>query len=87
MDQTSGGAGYEAEGLLSPEMRITNEAIVEKTLMILPLQIPIPFPVSSTGQALTSPLKGEEQNGFPPLQGEGKGGGGVNQTSIQLWTD
>jgi hypothetical protein len=44
--------------------------------MILLRQIPIPF--------LTSPLKGEEHKDFPPLQGEGKGGGGVNQMSIQL---
>jgi len=36
---------------------------------------------------LTSPLKGEEHSVFPPLQGEGKGGGGVKQMSIQLWTD
>jgi len=54
------------------------------TFMVLPpLQritieaIPIPF--------LTSPLEGEEYNGFPPLQGEGKGGGGVNQMSTQQW--
>ena len=40
-------------------------------------QIPIPL--------LTSPLKGEEHNDFPPLQGEG--GGGVPQMFIQLWTD
>ena len=33
-------------------------------------QTPIPLP--------TSPLKGEECSAFPPLQGEGKGGGGVN---------
>jgi hypothetical protein len=39
-------------------------------------QIPIPL--------LPSPLKGEKQNVFPPLQGEGKGGGGVKQMSIQL---
>ena len=26
---------------------------------------------------LTSPLKGEERSDFPPLQGEGQGGGGV----------
>jgi hypothetical protein len=26
---------------------------------------------------LTSPLKGEERGDFPPLQGEGQGGGGV----------
>jgi hypothetical protein len=49
-------------------------------------EIPIPL--------LTSPLKGEEHNVLPPLQvgttrdrGEAKGGGGVKQMSIQLWTD
>jgi hypothetical protein len=36
---------------------------------------------------LPSPLKGEEHNVSPPLQGEGKGGGGVNQMSIRVWTD
>jgi hypothetical protein len=46
-------------------------------MIILLRQIPIPF--------LPSPLKGEEQNDFPPLQGEGKGGGGVHQMSIQVW--
>ncbi|OGU07782.1 MAG: excinuclease ABC subunit A [Geobacteraceae bacterium GWC2_55_20] len=35
---------------------------------------PIPLP--------TSPLKGEELIVFPPLQGEGQGGGGVKQTLI-----
>jgi excinuclease ABC subunit A len=35
---------------------------------------PIPFP--------TSPLKGEEDSIFPPLQGEGQGGGGVKHTMI-----
>ena len=29
-------------------------------------------------------MKGEEGSDFPPFQGEGKGGGGVNQMSIQL---
>jgi len=49
---------------------------------------PLPF--------LTSPLKGEEasdsyplhgykSSDLPPLQGEGKGGGEVNQMSFQLW--
>ncbi len=42
------------------------------------------FPVSPIA---TQSLKGEEHNDFPPLQGEGKGEGGVNQMSIQLWTD
>jgi len=42
-------------------------------------QTPIPLP--------TSPLKGEVCSDFLPLQGEGKGGGGVNQMPIQLWTD
>ena len=54
----------------------TNESIIEKTYLLL-RQPPIPL--------LTSPLKGEEHNVFPPLQGEGKGGGGVNEMSIQLW--
>jgi len=31
--------------------------------------------------------KGEEHNGFPPLQVEGEGGGGVNQMSNQLRTE
>jgi hypothetical protein len=30
------------------------------------------------------PLKGEVGSDSPPFQGEGKGGGGVNQMSIQL---
>jgi len=60
-----------------PATQLTNEAIIKKKILLR--QMPIPF--------LTSPLKGEEQKDFPPLQGEGKGGGGVNQTSIQLWTD
>jgi hypothetical protein len=42
-------------------------------------QFPIPF--------LTSPLKGEENKASPPLQGEGKGGGGLNLISIQLWVE
>jgi hypothetical protein len=42
-------------------------------------QIPIPLPAS--------PLKGEERSVFPPLQGEGKGGGGIKQRFTQLWTD
>jgi hypothetical protein len=37
---------------------------------------------SSPIPLLTSPLKGEEDNAFPPLQGEGKGGGGINQMFI-----
>jgi hypothetical protein len=40
-------------------------------MFMLLRQIPIPLP--------TSPLKGEEAIVFPPLQGEGKGGGGVNR--------
>jgi uncharacterized protein len=47
-------------------------------------QIPIPLPVSSTGEALTSPLKGEGHNAFPSPSGGGKGGGGGNWMSIQL---
>jgi hypothetical protein len=57
---------------------VTNESIIEKTYLCCSKQIPIPL--------LPSPLKGEEQNVFPPLQGEGKGGGGVKQMSIQLST-
>ncbi len=41
---------------------------------VTPPANPIPHP--------TSPLKGEEHSGFPPLQGEGQGGGGVKQTLI-----
>jgi len=33
------------------------------------LQSPIPF--------LTSPFKGEERSNFPPPEGEGKSGGGI----------
>jgi len=57
---------------------ITHESMIEKTCIDC-YTIPIPL--------LTSPLKGEESANFPPLQGEGKGGGGVNQVSIHLWTD
>jgi len=45
---------------------------------ILLRQIPIPFP--------TSPLKGEEHKDVPPLQGEGKGGGGVPSKSSSKGT-
>jgi 3-hydroxybutyryl-CoA dehydrogenase len=34
--------------------------------------------VLSAGQALASPLKGEEDNNHPPLQGEGEGGDGLD---------
>ncbi len=67
-------------------MKFTNESVIEKTYLYTAPKNPIPL--------LTSPLKGEEHNDhpskgeedndFPPLQGEGKGGGGVNQMSIQL---
>ena len=38
---------------------------------------PTPTPVSSTGQALTLPLKGREIAMFLPFQGGGKEGDGV----------
>ena len=48
---------------------------------------PHPPPRIEYGAGFGLPLDGEEGSDFPPLQGEGKGGGGVNQMSIQLWTD
>ncbi len=33
-------------------------------------------------QSIHSPSKGEELNNFPPFQGEGQGGGGVNEMSM-----
>jgi hypothetical protein len=32
---------------------------------------------------ISPPFQGEGTYPYPPLQGEGKGGGGVNQMSIQ----
>jgi hypothetical protein len=50
--------------------------------------VPIPLSIFLLLAALSAAQReGGEGINFPPFQGEGKGGGGVNQMSIQLRAD